>query len=83
MFDEEPIPRVGTNRVRVEDLWDPDMPYNYALKRATHESTEYVAIDKKRHAKIAIVTSSSSASPPPLPLPVNIPLKGAENGTDP
>lgn len=54
------------------ELQDPDMPFDQALKRATHEPIMITFVDRHRCVELAAGTSSSSAPPPPPHSPVEI-----------
>ncbi|KAF3629707.1 hypothetical protein FXO38_25709 [Capsicum annuum] len=51
----------------ISDLQDPYMPYNYGVNKVSHDSIDFVVVERKRHASIVVGASSSSVPTPPPP----------------
>lgn len=62
LSEEETVLVLRTKRSRIEDLQDPSISFNQALKCDTHYSRDSTVDNEVRITEIAVGVSSSSAS---------------------
>lgn len=73
LAEEETVQEDETQKAKKEDLYNPTIPFDQDLKKATHNHRVSKVDDGVRWAKIMMGAPFSSATPPPPPLSIEIP----------